>query len=80
MVAMWAWVLPLTACCLSLLPEYESRTGHVKVTNDLGIGGGLCQALLCFLHHLQMARRDLVQYGRKVTIEIPNSVCLCMYT
>ena len=76
-VAVWSKVSPLTTRCLSPLPGFESRPGHVS---DLGLGGGFSQGTVVFarycgfLHYLQLARHKLATIGINVTKnEIPNS-------
>ena len=60
-------VLPLTACCLSPLPGFESRPGYVrklpvtwgKVVVFAGYSG--------FLHYVQLASHELATIGINVT-------------
>ena len=64
-------VLPLTACCLSLLPGFESRQGHVrsKVATDLGLGV-IFAGSSDFLHYLQLAySHDLAEKVTKKKLQ-----------
>ena len=54
--------LPLTDSCLSPLPGFESRPGHVKRCNDLVLGSFFCRAL-CFKFGLKF--RSLSPFYRR---------------
>ena len=65
---------PLTARCLSPLPGFESRHGHVR---ELPVTWGLAVVFAGysgFLYYLQLASHELATVGINVTItEIPNA-------
>ena len=65
-MAVWSEAPPLTASCLSPLPGFESRPGHVKVASDLGLGGGFA-GYSGFLHYLQPVSHELATIGINVT-------------
>ena len=73
LTAVWPKAPPLTARCLSPLPGFESRPGHV---GKLPVNWGLAVVFAgysSFLHYLQLASHELAIIGINVTKnKIPN--------
>ena len=55
------------ASCLSPLPWFESRLGHVSF-QCLGFSGYFYDEFSGFLHHLQLASHDIASVAEKVMI------------
>ena len=73
-MAVWSKAPPLTARCLSPLPGFEIRPGHVgKLPLTWGLGV-VFAGYSGFLHNLQLASHELDIIGINVTKnKIPNS-------
>ena len=74
LTAVWSKAPPLTAHCLSPLPGFESRPGHVR---ELPVTWGWAVVFVGssgFLNYLQLASHELATIGINVTKnEMPNS-------
>ena len=80
LMAVWSKALPLTAVasCLSPLPGFESRPGHVRKL-PVTLGKAVVFARYSdFLNQLQLASHDLPQHGRK-SDENQNSKFHCRH-
>ena len=73
LTAVWSKAPPLTARCLSPLPGFESRPGHVRKLPVTWGWAVVFAGYSGFLHYLQLASHELATIGINVTKnEIPN--------
>ena len=73
-MAVWSKAPPLTAHCLSPLPGFKSRPGHVRKLPVTWGWAVVFAGYSGFLHYLQLASHELATIGINVTKnEIPNS-------
>ena len=74
-MAVWSKAPPLITHCLSPLPGYESRPGHVR---KLPVTWGWAVVLAGysgFLHYLQLVSQGLARIGINMTRnEIPKKI------
>ena len=67
LTGVWSKAPPLTARCLSPLPRFESRPGHVRKLPVTWGKAVVFAGYSGFLHYIQLASHELATFGINVT-------------